>query len=185
MKYIVILLAFLPVIGMSQDSFQIDSVFTATGTQVELVGKTKIWVAQSFNSYKNVIETEDKEQGLFILKGTLQYSYDYYSVKKKQVKKSDEKWTDKARFTVKIFLKENKAKVVVSDIVLVHVIEPLSKNLIPDFITNAENKSKSESVDQQCEGNTDLSKLEGVKSQLKSMINSIILYLNKKAESDF
>jgi hypothetical protein len=70
---------------------------------------SKIWIAQSFKSANNVIQYADKETGSIIGKGNIQYPCDGFI-------DCGAFGNDKVNFTIKIDSKDNKARVVISDI---------------------------------------------------------------------
>lgn len=70
---------------------------------------SKIWIAQSFKSANNVIQYADKEVGSIIGKGNIQYPCDGFI-------DCGAFGSDRVNFTIKIDSKDNKARVVISDI---------------------------------------------------------------------
>lgn len=71
--------------------------------------ESKIWIAKSFKSANSVIQYSDKETGSIIGKGTIKYPCD-------GVIDCGAFGEDIVNFTIKIDVKENKARVVFSDI---------------------------------------------------------------------
>lgn len=70
---------------------------------------SKIWIAQSFKSANNVIQYADKETGSIVGKGNIQYPCDGFM-------DCSAFGNDKVSFTIKIDTKDNKARVVISDV---------------------------------------------------------------------
>ena len=71
--------------------------------------ESKIWIAQSFKSANNVIQYADKETGSIVGKGNIQYPCDGFM-------DCSAFGNDKVNFTIKIDTKDNKARVVISDV---------------------------------------------------------------------
>jgi hypothetical protein len=84
----------------------------------ELYIRTKNWLSDNFKDAKKVIETDDKEAGLIIGKGTDSFLWHQVVILQKR-KKNDTVSTlvdGEISFTVKIYLKDNKAKYIITDI---------------------------------------------------------------------
>ena len=87
----------------------VDSVIQVEGvSKDELYNRAKEWVATVFNSAPDVLKLDNKEGGKMIVKGLT----DIYSVYSLYTSKS------KCFFTIKIFCKESRFKVIVTDFVL-------------------------------------------------------------------
>lgn len=70
---------------------------------------SKIWIAQSFKSANNVIQYVDRDTGSIVGKGSIQYPCDGFI-------DCGAFGNDRVNFTIKIDTKNNKARVVISDV---------------------------------------------------------------------
>jgi outer membrane lipoprotein-sorting protein len=91
----------------AQENFQWDKVIETEKSKQELYSNAKSFIAETWKSAKDVIQNDDQEGGLIILKGisTQNFSFNtsnnvYYVY----------------RYTMKIYVKENKTRVVISDV---------------------------------------------------------------------
>jgi hypothetical protein len=169
------------------DNFKYDTVIVVKGNQNELFTKSKIWFTSSFKSAKDVLQTEDKNEGFIIGKGNLVYQYDLYTVKKKEIKKFDETWTNRLYFTIKIYSKNDKARVIIEDIIIGGAagIESLNRPLTYLYYKSVPTLLASENLKDKASGMTAQGELAGIESALRSMIGSLIKSLNSKSETDF
>lgn len=78
-------------------------------TKDQIFEGSKIWIAQSFKSANNVIQYADKDTGSIIGKGNIQYPCDGFI-------DCGAFGKDIVNFTIKIDIKNDKARVVISDI---------------------------------------------------------------------
>lgn len=70
MKHIILLL-FLSTSIFSQENFIWDQIDTIPGTKSELYSKTKSFIAYYWRDAKHVIQNDDKEGGIIIVKGSI------------------------------------------------------------------------------------------------------------------
>ena len=129
MKAILLLTFLLPMFSFGQtlyDSIPVDTetrsvkfekVLEAVGDKESLYSKTKIWLSDFFKNSKSVIQTEDKSEGYITGKAIMTYTHTYYIVKRKKITELPNE-PNKADFTFKIFVKDNKAKIVISNITI-------------------------------------------------------------------
>ncbi len=75
----------------------------------QIFEESKIWIAQSFKSANNVIQYADKGTGSIIGKGNIKYPCDSFI-------DCGAFGNDNVNFTMKIDTKDNKARVVISDV---------------------------------------------------------------------
>ncbi|MDQ1207285.1 hypothetical protein QE380_000208 [Acinetobacter baylyi] len=75
----------------------------------QIFEESKIWIAKSFKSANNVIQYADKETGSIVGKGNIKYPCDGFI-------DCGAFGNDNVNFTIKIDTKDNKARVVISDI---------------------------------------------------------------------
>lgn len=64
-------------VGRSQQNFKWEKVDTVNKTKSELYSDTKMFIAQEWKSAKDVIQNDDKESGMILVKGTTKESVVY------------------------------------------------------------------------------------------------------------
>ena len=129
MKYCLLLLLLVaPGLCFAQsvmDSIHIDSVtkqviyegvVEVPGSKDDLYNRAKVWFADAFKNTNYVIGAQDKEAGTLTGKGNFEYSFNSMM----QVKKKNQSYatTNKADFTIKVFVKDNKYKYMITDLVI-------------------------------------------------------------------
>lgn len=78
-------------------------------TKDKIFEESKIWIAQSFKSANNVVQYADKGTGSIIGKGNIKYPCDGFI-------DCGAFGNDNVNFTIKIDTKDNKARVIISDV---------------------------------------------------------------------
>lgn len=106
-KLLFSLLLIYPILTKAQDGFKIEKVDSVNKSKDEIYSATKMFIAEYWKSAQNVIQNDDKDGGMILVKGitivaiptalvnTTEYTYHY---------------------TVKFLIKDKKFKVIVSDI---------------------------------------------------------------------
>lgn len=118
------------VIGMialqsyGQDGFKWNKVDSVNKTKSEIYSDTKTYIAKTWNSAQNVIQNDDKDAGIILIKGsskqstvyclsTFEYNYNY---------------------TITFMIKDNKVKILCSDVICNSAYGGnVSINLLPPF----------------------------------------------------
>jgi hypothetical protein len=194
------LLFFFPLSGHSQflsDSIPVnengivtyETVVEQPGSKDQLYTKAKLWIADNFKSANNVIQADDKKEGFIVVKAFFPYTYEhFFSTKdKKKTEVSSYPLKRDAYFTIKFFLKDNKYKVIITDIELEHTIDVIVISKYTWSIAHLlamknanlnEEESRVWQLDQ-------LSEKRLLNLNFLNTIASIKSYMAKKAESDF
>lgn len=164
-----------------------DTVLSIQGGKSVLFSRAKGWIVDNFKSSKNVIQSEDKEEGIIVCQGNLRYAYKAYQVKRKSVVEDGTPWTDRVSFTLKFYGKDEKARVIVSDIVMIDASGLEVLNLSVDYaLYGIYNKQiLSEKPSEIATGKTGLSKLEAIRESLTALIDSLLKSMSEKGESEF
>src|ERR1700712_2029549 len=130
MKYCLLLLLLVaPCLCFAQsvmDSIHIDSVtkqviyegvVEVPGAKDDLYNRAKSWFANASQNTKYVIQAQDKETGTLAGKGNFEYRFNSFM---QGNKKKDQFYatTNKAGFTIKLFVKDNKYKYVITNLVI-------------------------------------------------------------------
>ncbi|HRO47671.1 DUF4468 domain-containing protein [Agriterribacter sp.] len=156
-----------------------DSVYEISGTKDELYTKAKSWVAESFKSSAVPINTDDRQAGVIICNGSVEFIFQL--AKGKKARKSDA--IGEANFVLKILLKDNKYKVVVTDI-RTNTESPTAfsssdagKYLIGNFY---DYKTESEALRQ-----TWKSKIEAIHEMIGYVYASITKKMSEKSDLNF
>jgi hypothetical protein len=170
-----------------------EEVVEQSGTKDQLYTKAKLWIADNFKSAKNVIQTDDKEEGLIVIKALFNYSYQHYFTSTKKKRKEVETQTldypenRNANFTMKIFLKDNKYKFLITDIELE---ETVGRLVFSNYTWSQKHLTGMKEADTSILEIKvwQLDQLSEKRSINKAIINtmsSIKAYMSKKAENEF
>jgi hypothetical protein len=170
-----------------------EEVVEQSGTKDQLYTKAKLWIADNFKSAKNVIQTDDKEEGLIVVKALFNYSYQHYFTSTKKKRKEVETQTldypenRNANFTMKIFLKDNKYKFLITDIELEESVGGL---VFSNYTWSQKHLTGLKEADTSILEIKvwQLDQLSEKRSINKAIINtmsSIKAYMSKKAENEF
>lgn len=139
-----------------------------------LFTKAKLWIARVFENSKSVIQSEDRNDGILICKGYAPYYYYFEWQDKKKTNTSFRK--SNTMFIMKIFLKDHKAKIVLTDFV------------IDDLFINKQFNSEQVPYIRSFTGRPFQNAIASYRGLIQT-INAIILtfetYMTKKAENDF
>ena len=84
----------------------LDKVFESVESKDILYSKSKIFISEMFKSAKDVIQLDDKENGIILVKGVIKESFSY------SLQSLDYYFS----FTMKIYVKDNKYRIVISDV---------------------------------------------------------------------
>ena len=109
MKKTIILLVFV-LIGIKsfgQTNFKWDVIIDSLDSnKSQLYSKSKLFIGETWNSAQNVIQADDKEAGIILVKGiTIQNLY---------FQLNDHKWT--FSYTIKFLMKDNRCRVIIEDV---------------------------------------------------------------------
>lgn len=196
MKTILLILLAFPVLSFGQtlyDSIPVDQetsvvrfekVIEASGDKDALYSKTKIWLSDIFKNSKSVIQTEDKSEGYITGKALLQYSYTHYIVKKKKIDELPNE-PNRADFTFKIFVKDNKAKIIVSNIIIHGIMEFMNYEWSKSAMDFTQKQLTNEDLEEKVKGQTKEAEYRALINEITTIFASYQRTLQKKAESDF
>lgn len=96
----------LSLIGFTQVDYKIEKVDTISKTKAQLYSDTKMFIAENWKSAKNVIQNDDKENGMILIKGTTKQVVSY-------ALSNLEFWYT---YNVKFLMKDNKYKIIVEEL---------------------------------------------------------------------
>lgn len=101
-----VLLTFVSFLSSAQENFKWDIVKESTKTKDQLYSDTKMFIAEVWNSAQNVIQNDDREGGLILVKGIstqimkIQIVYPTWSF----------------AYTVKFYMKDHKYRIVIDNV---------------------------------------------------------------------
>jgi len=95
------------ILSFAQENFKWDTIIDSLdGNKDELYSKTKLFIAENWKSAQNVIQNEDKEAGIILIKG-LSIQYMFFQL-------WDHKWN--FSYSVKFLTKDNKCRIVIENV---------------------------------------------------------------------
>jgi hypothetical protein len=97
---------FIMTISFAQDNFKWDKIDSIAKNKNEIYSLTKMFIGETWKSAQDVIQNDDKEGGMILVKGLSIQSL-YYQM-------NDHKWT--FSYTVKFLFKDNKYRIVIEDV---------------------------------------------------------------------
>lgn len=169
-------------IPVAEDGYvKYEKVFEISGTKDQRYSKAKIWLSDSLKTSRIAIETDDKSEGILIVRWNMLYNYYLYTVKNKDIEKLNNLKTNKVDFTLKIYLKDNKTNIIVSDI-------DLPSPGMPSLLTNygalkiqaARYLLNSDQDNFKSTGMSELSRFEGIHKMIEAMMENLRSNLIKK-----
>ena len=92
--------------SQAQENFQWDVIDSIPKTKDQIYSDTKMFIAEQWKSAQNVIQNDDKEKGIILLKGN--------SIQKRFFQLNDHIWV--FVYTVKFYMKDNKYRIVIDNI---------------------------------------------------------------------
>lgn len=92
--------------AVCQENFEWDIRVESSKTKEQLYSDTKMFIAEIWNSAQSVIQNDDKEKGLILVKGLSSQSL-YYQM-------NNHEWT--YSYTVKFYVKDNKYRIVIDNV---------------------------------------------------------------------
>ncbi len=110
-KYLIVaLFMFIGVVSYSQVNFKWDVIIDSLAdNKDDLYSKTKLFISENWNSAQDVIQNDDKDAGVILIKGTLQKERNYATMTSwKQF------WT--FSYTIKFFMKDTKCRIVIESV---------------------------------------------------------------------
>jgi len=162
-------------IPVAEDGYvKYEKVFDIFGTKDQRYHKAKIWLTDSFKTSKALIETDDKAEGILIVKGNMSYNFDIYTVKNRTIEKLNNPRIGNIDFKLKIYLKDSKTKVVVSDIDLPFPgTPPILSNYGVLKIQAARYLLNSDQDNIRSTGMTELSRFEGIHKTITAIMENL------------
>lgn len=92
--------------GFAQTDFKWDKVDSLAKTKAQIYSDTKMFIAEFWKSAQNVIQNDDKENGMILVKGVSSQNYNF------MLYPHNYKYT----YTVKFLMKEGKYKLVIDNV---------------------------------------------------------------------
>ena len=163
-----------------------DTVINVPGTKEELYLKSKLWLVSMFPNPKEVIQTEDRVEGFITGRGILNFIYTHVWGYKKSMRVEKNPSVGNAYFNFKIFAKDGKAKMTISNLELFddNVYSRNELILNDSSIAKIKRKAGGDMISQ-AQYKTDLSRIRGLHNEILSTFAAWRQSLLKKAESDF
>lgn len=100
------LIFLLSFVSFSQDNFKWDKINSITKSKDELYTLTKMYIAETWNSAQDVIQNDDKDAGVIVVKGLC--------IKSQFFQLNNHKWT--FSYTIKFQFKDNKYRIIVDNV---------------------------------------------------------------------
>ncbi len=169
MKKLLLLLPALLVINVSvsQTNFQWEKIDSLNKSKSQIYSDTKMFIAESWKSAKNVIQNDDKESGMILVKGGSSKSCIYLL----------NLHNFSFSYTVKFFMKENKFRIQIDNVIMT---SHTCAGHVWGTITPIDNFDGNESLSARL-GNEIFTELKG---ELQSIFDSYLEYIKKPASSN-
>ena len=190
MRYYLLLLLFVaPSLCFAQsvaDSIHTDSVTKQViyegvaevpGAKDDLYNRAKTWFADASRKVSYVVETQDKEAGTLAGRGAFEYTFNSLMQGKK--KNQFYATTNKAAFTIKVFVKDNKYKYIITDLVIEELFGSQTKveeSQLTVLNTAIQNKKLDEYTYQN---------YSALNKAVFNLIGNLKIGMTKKAETEF
>ena len=174
---LIALLVFCSIILNGQENFTWDKTDSISKSKSEIYSNTKLFIAETWKSSKDVIHNDDKEAGDILVKG----------VSVKEVPHNMNTFTYVYRYTVRFRMRENRYKVTLDNVVCdkaypvglakydIREIEPFDGNYI---------KGKSSLSMSTLPEKKAIILMTSLKAELQSIIDSYVEHLNTESKSD-
>lgn len=182
MKYLFLLIPFISFSQDEGDKYSVDSIILIQGAKDSLFNKSKLWFSNVSNTGTTPSVLIDKETGSIICPVSFQfYTDNFYFKKRDLVKGGKVEATGGAK--VKVFVKDNKVKIIVTD--LVYYDKDFEANKISTLDSWSNSNINTKDSWQKEHVYEYLSVIENIKIYSKKLIVNYAEYLNKKSETDF
>lgn len=154
----------------SQTDYKWDEVVETTGTQSDIYSRTKLFVAETWKSAKDVIQNDDKEAGIILLKAKSKQNIVFSLV--------DHVYY--FSYTVKLYQKEGKARIVIEDVVCTDVFVEggYSWPLLPVSDTYPDKGLKTTGMNEK----NYLTIMASLKAELQSIVDKFKVDIAKTSE---
>ncbi len=173
---------------------EFEKIIEVPGTQSQLFDKSILWIHNSFKQATKVIENEDKSAGVIICKGNFDYRVRYIVVTGKGRKEKEEYVTapGNAEFTLKIFVKDGKCKLIITDL-MIPIDEYLTaqigsnRKVLFDAVALRLDTTLNRDTEMQTSAfrkNREERK-QVIADECETVFENITRYLHRKAENDF
>lgn len=98
---------FIGLVSFGQTNFKWDVITDSLeDNKSQLYSKTKLFIGETWKSAQNVIQNDDKEAGIILIKGV--------SIQNLYYQMNDHRWT--FNYTIKFLMKDNKCRIVIEDV---------------------------------------------------------------------
>lgn len=104
--FLALMLIFVSLSSVAQENFEWDIIQESSKTKEQLYSDTKMFIAEAWKSAQNVIQNDDKENGLILVKGL--------SIQSIKIQLVYPDWT--FAYTVKFYVKDNKYRIVIENV---------------------------------------------------------------------
>lgn len=169
-------------------NFRFQKVIELGGNKDELFTKAKLWFAETIVDAKQAIQMEDKENGIIAGKVASVFEWKSYTVKKNKVVYYGDTWgknSDQVQFNVRMFFKDGKAKIILSDITILDRWYDFRNIVYGQPLIDSVKRLSLGTVKNQAQGKSLESKIDGLNKEIKELVVNIEKGLTKKREDDF
>jgi hypothetical protein len=104
---IIIFFAVTSLNAFSQENFKWDKVIEVNKTQTDLYSSTKEFIADYWKSANNVIQNDDREGGVLIVKGITKHPIEFNKINVQYYTYA---------YTIKFYLKENRCRILIENV---------------------------------------------------------------------
>jgi hypothetical protein len=111
-KLLTIFFMFTLLLGHAQTDFKWEKIDSVPKTKSQIYSDTKMFIAENWKSAQNVIQNDDKDAGMILLKGV--------NVQSRVFQMNEHKWT--YSYVVKFFMKEGRYKIVIDNVTCVSAV---------------------------------------------------------------
>lgn len=165
-----------------EGSVYFEKVFEVKGTKDELYSKGKLWLSQMVHDLNAALVNDDKPNGTLVIKTNMDVAYVTQRTKNKGVELNP--FTSTIYFTLKLYFKDDKAKILVDNIQFekdfYHNLRDLNASYIKDVNAMAPKSAK--------EADTKRSYslfVNGIANSINNLQQQFYKVIIKKSEADF
>lgn len=181
--FILLLIPFFSYAQNESDKYSVDSVIIIQGAKDSLYDKSKLWLTNITSAATSPFQLADKEAGNLVISVRFEFSSDNFGVEKRKVVKYG-KVMNNGGAKIKIFVKDNKLKIIVTDILYYGndftTADAISS--IDNWATQNLNNKDAWDKERAFEY---ASIVDNLKGYSRKLIDIYAEYMSKKSETDF
>jgi hypothetical protein len=143
----------------AQTPFKVEKIDTVSKTKAQIYSDTKMFIAEYWKSAQNVIQNDDKEAGVILIKGTLviDHKINFAAV-----------FSFTYSYNIKFFMKEGKCRILIEDVICINSTNN-SNRIKPNLIQLDEPQRFNMSC------NVSEKKTEEIKERVKNEMSNIAI----------